>query len=303
VELVSAVRAFDLSPATFRRLAVAAALSLYLIVISGATVRLTSSGLACESWPGCEPGSFFPATSGHGYVEFGNRIASLFPIVLTLAAWITSYRVPALGARARRLAAATFLGTITQAPLGLLTIKSDLHPLMVMSHFLLALVVLAGGVALVVEAWRTEAGAALPLLAAPLRRAALVFAAAALALVVTGTLATAAGPHPGGSDIRRLGNLIEAVDVHVQVAAVYGIMLLVAVAYVVLRRRRTGLLPVALALLAVTVAQAIVGETQWRTQLPWGLVLVHVALAAAIWALSVLLVYAAWRPPRPFAGT
>ena len=50
-------------------------------------------------------------------------------------------------------------------------------------------------------------------------------------------------------------------------------------------------------MLAVLVAQAVVGEVQYRSALPWGLVLVHVFLAVAIWALSVALAYAFWRPP------
>jgi cytochrome c oxidase assembly protein subunit 15 len=130
-----------------------------------------------------------------------------------------------------------------------------------------------------------------------------VVAAAALALVVTGTLATAAGPHPGGSEVDRLGNLVDAVYVHVRATAVFGIGLLLLVAYLVRRRRE---LPetawIALVLLGVVLAQMAVGETQWRTQLPWGLVLVHVSLAAAIWALTVLLVYVLWRPPTRLAG-
>ena len=55
------------------------------------------------------------------------------------------------------------------------------------------------------------------------------------------------------------------------------------------------------ALLVVLVAQAILGEVQYRNALPWGLVLVHVILAAAIWVLSVGLAWALWRPPTPFA--
>lgn len=299
MQVVAAVRSFELSAAGFRKLALASALSLYVIVISGATVRLTSSGLACESWPGCEPGSFFPATSHHGFVEFGNRIVSLFPIGLTLAAWLGARRTPGLAGWVSAAAAATFLGTIGQAPLGFLTILSDLHPLMVMTHFLLALAVLAGGVVVAVEAWRHERGAAPPLVPPLVRRAGLVLAAAGLVLVVTGTLATAAGPHPGGSDVRRIGNLADAVYVHVRASAVFGIGVLLLVGYLAVQRARfPRLFQVSLALLAVLGAQMAIGETQWRTQLPWGLVLAHVSLAAAIWALTVLVVYLLWRPPR-----
>jgi len=41
----------------------------------------------------------------------------------------------------------------------------------------------------------------------------------------------------------------------------------------------------------------VVGEIQYRLELPWGIVGVHVALAAAVWALTVALVTLLWRPP------
>jgi heme A synthase len=68
-----------------------------------------------------------------------------------------------------------------------------------------------------------------------------------------------------------------------------------------MRDRYPGLVWLWGALVAALGAQAIVGEVQYRTALPWGLVLVHVFLAAAIWALGVALAYALWRPPAPLA--
>ena len=66
-------------------------------------------------------------------------------------------------------------------------------------------------------------------------RPALVFGAACVAMVVSGTLATAAGPHPGSREgVRRLGNFQTAVEVHVRATAAFGILLLAAA------RRRSG---------------------------------------------------------------
>ena len=81
----SRVRGFELAPSTFRLLATASAFALYVIIVSGATVRLTGSGLGCEGWPGCTPGAVFPEKDYHSFVEFGNRVVSLFPILLSLA--------------------------------------------------------------------------------------------------------------------------------------------------------------------------------------------------------------------------
>lgn len=297
-------RSWELSPAAFRRLAFVTALALYLIVISGALVRLTASGLGCESWPGCEAGSFLPEESHHAWVEFGNRLFSLFPIVLSLALAVGAWRTTGLPRWVRWTAAGTFLGTIGQAPLGMVTIYSDLHPLLVLSHFLLALVVLAGAVVVGLEAWGHERGWASPAVPRWTRPAALVLVAACGVLVVTGTLSTAAGPHSGGADIRRLGSLVDAVYVHVRATAVFGVLF--AGLLLLLWRRRAavpGIARVAAALLGVLVVQMAVGEIQWRSALPWGVVLVHVALAAAVWALTVLLAATLWRTPKPFVRT
>jgi heme a synthase len=291
------VRSFELTPGAFAVIGLAAAASLYVIVVSGAVVRLTASGLGCESWPGCEAGSFFPASDAHAFVEFGNRVVAIFPLTLTLATWIAAARTDGLPRWVTWVAAATFLGTLAQAPLGLVTILSDLDPLLVMTHFLLALVVLGGAVVVALEGVRLARGGLEPLVAPPLRRAGAVLAVACLALVVTGTFATAAGPHSGGADIERLGDLGDALWVHVRATAVFGVLF--AVLFVALWRRRDrapGLFLAAAGLLGLLLAQMAVGEIQWRTRLPWGVVLVHVALATAIWAGTVALALLLYRP-------
>jgi len=287
------------SPARYARLALASAVSLYVIVLTGAAVRLTGSGLACESWPGCQEGAFFPAVGEHSTIEFGNRVMALFPIGLSLAAWVAATRTPGLARWLTWTTAFTFLGTIAQAPLGLLTIRLDLHPLMVATHFLLALVVLATATVAAVEAWGNARGR---VERAPgwLRLAGLVLALACGILVVTGTLSTAAGPHPGDSaDIDRFWNLLDAVYLHVRATAVFGISFLLLLAWLARNRERAGVLgPGAVGLLVLLLVQMGVGELQWRNELPWWLVLIHVGLAAAVWAWTVGLVTALWRTPR-----
>ena len=297
------VRTYELSPGRFRLLALGAALSLYVIVVTGAVVRLTASGLGCESWPGCQAGAFFPASDHHAVIEFGNRGVGLVPILLTLFTWLGARRTRAVPRWARLVALATFLGTIAQAPLGLLTIASDLHPLLVMSHFLLALLVLAGAIVVALEAWELDGRLRPPPLVPPeLRRAGLVLATACLTLVVTGASTTAAGPHSGGEDIRRLGELNEVLSIHVGTTAVFGCVFLFVLGYLAARRERaSALFRLALALLGLILVQMAVGEIQWRTELPWPVVLVHVALAGAIWATTVALAALFWRPVAALA--
>ena len=291
------VRTVEIAPARFRKLALATALSLYLIVVTGSVVRLTSSGLGCEAWPGCEAGAFFPASSHHSFIEFGNRIFGIFPITLTLLTWLAARRTEGLSRPVVLTALATALGTLAQAPLGRLTITFDLHPLLVMSHFLLALLVLAGGVVVALEAWGLDRGRAEPLVPVELRRAGLVLAVACLALVVTGAFTTAAGPHSGGEDIRRFGVLTDSLAVHVRVTAVFGCAFLFVLGYLAARRERAPrLFRLALGLLALLLVQMAVGELQRRTELPPGVARVHVAPAAAIWVVTVALATLLWRP-------
>ena len=294
------VRRWEMSPARYAQLAIASAISLYLIVLTGAAVRLTGSGLACESWPGCQEGAFFPAVGEHSSIEFGNRVMALFPIALSLAAWFFSYRTTGLGRWVRWLAGVTFLGTIAQAPLGLLTIRLDLHPLMVATHFLLALVVLATATVVAVEAWGNAHGRIDSPAPRWLRLVGLVLAAACGVLVFTGTLSTAAGPHPGDSaEIERFWNLLDAVYIHVRATAAFGICFLLLLVWLHRNRDRAGVLaPAAGVLLVLLLVQMAVGELQWRNQLPWWLVLIHVAMAALVWAWTVALVTALWRTPR-----
>ena len=283
----------ELTASLFRKLALASAVSLYVIVISGATVRLTGSGLGCESWPGCSEGALFPEKSYHSFVEFGNRVVAIFPIVLSLLTAVGSQLVGALPGWARAAAWLAALGTLAQAPLGLITIRLDLDPVAVMSHFLLAIVVLGAAIVVAVEARRLEVGSAAAIVSRRVKQLVLVFAALTLVVVVSGTFVTAAGPHAGDPDVAdRLGSLEDAIWLHVRVTAVFGVLLLGLVWHL----RRTALRRLAYVLLALVVAQAAVGELQWRNALPWWLVLAHVALAAGIWAVTVWLVMLLRRP-------
>jgi cytochrome c oxidase assembly protein subunit 15 len=135
--------------------------SLYVVVASGAFVRLTASGLGCDNWPRCGDKPF-PEQGFHAFVEFGNRVVALVGIVLTLVVWLASRRVEGLSPRVRLAALAAFVGTLSQIPLGGLTVIFDLHPLLVMSHFLLALVVLGLATVVAVEAWSHARGGSAP---------------------------------------------------------------------------------------------------------------------------------------------
>jgi cytochrome c oxidase assembly protein subunit 15 len=295
------LRGFELSAAQFLRLALASVAALWLIVVTGAAVRLTDSGLGCRHWPGCEKGHPLPAKDYHAYIEFGNRVIGGVTIVVVLLTALAAWRTPQLLRATRRLALAVFLGTLAQAPLGYLAVKTDLRWPVVAAHLLLSMAVLAGAVVLSLETYGAMRGRAEPVVPLELRRLALLVAAAALALLVTGTLATAGGPHSGGGaeHVDRLWRLQPLIYVHAASVAVFGLGLVFVLGYLAARRDRAPrLFAYGASVVGLLIVQMIVGEIQYRTHLPWPLVLAHVGLAAAVWAVLVAFVTVLWRPPR-----
>jgi cytochrome c oxidase assembly protein subunit 15 len=294
------VRSFALAPVWFLRLAALELFALWLIVATGAAVRLTASGLGCRHWPGCEAGHPLPAKDYHAFIEFGNRLVGGVTIVLTLLVAVAAWRTP-LGRGGRRLAVALFAGTLAQAPLGYLAVKTDLRWPVVMAHLLLSMLLIAGAVLLVFAAAETVGGRTEPLVPLELRRLGLAVAALALGLLVSGAFATAAGPHAGGGTehVARVARLGPVVFVHAGVVALFGCSFLFVLGYLFARRERAPrLFRFALAVLAILLVQVGLGELQYRLHLPWYLVLIHVAVAATAWLGVVALVTAFWRPPR-----
>jgi cytochrome c oxidase assembly protein subunit 15 len=294
-------RALAVSPVTFRRIAIFAAATLVLIVATGATVRLTGSGLGCQHWPGCQPGDPFPKKGYHSYVEFSNRVVAFFTVlgtlVLAVAAWLTRE----LGRRVKVLATLVFVGTFGQAPLGAVTVYYHLNPWLVISHLLLSLAVLGLGVVVLLEATRLVRGGA-PALPSLSRIGGAVVLSAISAIVVTGTLATAAGKYPGSSGddrVHRLGSFQPSVSVHVRAVAVFGIVFVVLAAWAWRNRdRHPWLVRGCAGLLAILLVQMAIGEIQYRRYdtVPWWLVLVHVTVAAVLFAWTAGVVARLWRP-------
>jgi heme a synthase len=302
---VSRWRALTFTPSTLLPLVVAELTTLWLIVVTGAAVRLTDSGLGCRHWPGCEEGHPLPAKNGHAFIEFGNRVFGALTIAATLLAWLAARRTPALTRRHVQLALAIFIGTLLQAPIGLLAVASDLRWPIVIVHLLLSIALLGLATFLVLEVRALQVGRVEPLVPLELRRLGIAFTVACFVLIVSGSFATAAGPHSGGGKadkIDRLGRLDPFVYAHGAVVGVFLLTFLFSLGYLAARRehaQRVFLLGTGV--FAVLLAQMGLGELQWRTHLPWGLVLVHVFLAATVWVGTVALATLFWRPNVDFA--
>jgi cytochrome c oxidase assembly protein subunit 15 len=294
-------RAFELSPERFRQLAIAAVAMLIFIVGTGATVRLTGSGLGCQHWPGCQPNDPFPNKGYHSDIEFSNRVVAFFTVVTTLGLAIGAMLTRGLARRVKALAWIVFAATLAQAPLGAITVYFHLNPYLVIAHLLLSLAVIGVGVLVLLDATHLIRGTA-PALPTIVRVAGGVLVCAVAFLVVTGTLATASGKYPGSSGdtkVRRLGAFQPAVSLHVKAVAAFGIVFLLLAAWAWLNRGRfPWLLRGCAGLLVILLVQMAIGETQYRTYgtVPWWVVLTHVVVAAVLFAWTVGLVARLWRP-------
>ena len=105
-----------LSPDTYRRICAIALGLLATIVVTGAAVRLTGSGLGCSDWPTCEQDRFVPEAEFHGWVEFGNRLVTgLVSGAVALAVLGSLVRTPRRTDLVALLATGT-LATLRPAP-------------------------------------------------------------------------------------------------------------------------------------------------------------------------------------------
>lgn len=301
-EAAPATPADGRAPRWVRRVYVANLVAQGAIVVTGAVVRLTGSGLGCPTWPQCTEGSFVPTPTQvegfHKLIEFGNRLLTFVLALLALAAIVAAIvdarRRRRTGLPARpvltRLALVPFLGTVAQAVLGGVTVLTGLSPLVVGAHFLVSMVLVALCTVLVQRAGE-PADSPRTLVVTPLIRTGVhVLTAVMAAVVVVGVLVTASGPHAGDADTPRLGldpqtvSWLHADLVFLAIGLLGG--LIVAL-------RSTGAPEVvahrAVVLLLLFLGQAAIGYVQYFTGLPWVLVACHVLGAVIVWWATVRL--------------
>jgi len=154
---------YTVTPVQYTYFAYVALGALTLIVLTGAAVRLTGSGLGCPTWPKCY-GNLYPPLRTHALIEFSNRVVSV-PVVLAAGfAWLAALRRRPYRRDLMWLGALLPLGVIAQAVLGGLTVKGKLDYGWVMGHFALSMLIL---VAAAIEAPDTPALTAAATAAAP----------------------------------------------------------------------------------------------------------------------------------------
>jgi cytochrome c oxidase assembly protein subunit 15 len=288
---------YTVTPEQYVRYAYVALGALTLIVLTGAAVRLTGSGLGCPTWPKCY-GNVYPPLNSHAVIEFSNRMIT-FPVCLAAGmAWLAAVRRRPYRRDLVWNGALLPLGVVAQAVLGGFTVKGALDYGWVMSHFALSMLILVAAVVLV---WRAShepsegPKQAAEESASVVDRALVLWMRALVGLgaltIVAGTAATAAGPHAGGSPgqkINRLdfdgtGTMDFVIHRHAEIAFVFSLAC-VGVWWLARRRNVSATIQRPLTALCVLLAlQGVVGLDQYYTHLPTELVWVHVGLASCAW--------------------
>ncbi len=272
------------------------------LIVTGALVRLTGSGLGCPTWPRCTADSYIPhpELGLHGIIEFANRLLTFVLAALAIVTFLAARR--AVRTRAMPpimvpLALAAGVGIPLQAVIGGLSVLSQLNPWVVGLHLVLSIALIFCCVWMVQLAWGVA-----PVPLAGLGRTAVV-AVFWLGLVVLalGVLTTGSGPNAGDGAATRNGfNLDLMAKIHAW--SVWAFLILTVIALVAVRHTRAR--PAVVAVLAVALLQGAVGYVQYFTGLPLGIVITHMLGTAVFSAvLSHLYLLARRRPLQKSSGS
>ncbi|MFF4419226.1 heme A synthase [Streptomyces sp. NPDC001549] len=274
------------SPRTVQRAALAALVMSVVIVVTGGAVRLTGSGLGCDTWPKCTDDSLIVTQEQgfHGAIEFGNRM-----LTYVLSAAVGWAIIAARSAKPWRhsltkLGWVQFFTVMANAVLGGITVLTGLNPYSVAGHFLLATALIT----VTTVTWqrtREGDGAPRPRVPGPVRKLSWALLTTTLVLIAAGTVVTGSGPHAGdSSEIKRMPFDWDT-TAHVHAVSAWLVCALGIAMWLVLRvvdapadtRAR------ARDLLVVLLAQGAIGYVQYATQVPEALVAAHMLGSCLVW--------------------
>jgi len=288
------------TPGALRRWALGGVVTSALIILSGAAVRLSQSGLGCPDWPKCTAGSL--AATGatgdpliHRWVEFGNRLVTIAIFVIAVGVFIAAWQFRGAAGRRRRdliwLAAAQPGAIVAQAVLGGIVVITKLNPTLVSLHFVASIALVAATVALYVRCQESTKPPR-PFVPRPVQLVAFGVVGTVALMMTAGTVVTGTGPLAGAPDVARYHLPLEGItQLHadigwllagLMVALLLGLRVTAAPAKAV----RLGWL-----LLALIGLQGVIGYAQYFGGLPAGLVWLHVTGSTAIWITALLLPY------------
>lgn len=257
------------------------------IVITGAAVRLTGSGLGCSTWPECTPGSYTPTADQpeaplHAWIEFGNR---LLTFLLLLNALVLIATILKRNRSLLKLGSIQILGIIAQALLGGITVLTGLNPATVAGHFMLSILLIAAATSLRARIFRNSAEVLQ--LKTLTKRLIRIMVILTFIVLTAGTIVTGSGPHAGDATAERFPFDARTVSwIHADlVIALFGVAISLLIAISVgesepvkeLLGRRVRIFLVA------AIAQGGIGYLQYFTGLPELVVALHILGSVLVW--------------------
>ncbi|MBG0563586.1 COX15/CtaA family protein [Actinoplanes aureus] len=281
-----------------RPLALASLVANVSLIVTGAAVRLTNSGLGCPTWPKCTQDSYTttPEMGVHGVIEFGNRMLTWVLVGLAVACFLG-----ALNRRRRsliRLSVLVALGVPGQGVVGGITVLTNLNPWVVGLHFILSIGLIAACFAL----WRrVDEGDGEPVLLVPvpLRQLTWITVAASFAVIAAGVVVTGSGPHAGDQGAKRNG-LDPATVSQVHADLVFLLVGLSVALWFALRAAGAPATAVraAAVLIAVELSQGLIGFVQYFTHLPVILVAAHMLGSGLVWTSTLAVLWSLRKRPE-----
>lgn len=266
------------------------------ITVTGSIVRVTGSGLGCDTWPHCQTGSFVPVAGAapaiHQAIEFGNRLLT-FVLVAAVVAVYVALKLAKRRAELITYAVISGLGVILQAVIGGISVHMDLKWWTVALHFLPSMVLVWIAAVLYHRVTQPDDGAPTRVFSAVVR-VWLVIAALALSVVlVTGTMTTGTGPHAGDDLAGLEGRLDVSIDLmaHIHGYSMYLYLAATVIAVALLYRQTAGRRPMKLgvSLVVLIVLQAAVGIAQYHMGVPRWTVPIHIGLCSFVVAITALI--------------
>jgi heme a synthase len=288
------------SAASLRRWALAGLITSTLIILTGAAVRLSQSGLGCTDWPACTAHSLGAADATgdpliHRWIEFGNRLVTVAIFIVAVGVCVAAWQFRSPGGRRRRdlvwLALAQPAGIVAQAVIGGLVVLTKLNPGLVSVHFLASSALVAATVALYLRC-QEGAGPASPKVRTEVRLLSYAMVGVVALMLAAGTVVTGTGPLAGARDVARYHLPLEGVtQFHADIGWLLGglsvaLVLALRIAGAPARARQLGWL-----LLGMIAVQGAIGYAQYFSGLPAGLVWVHVTGSVVIWVIALALPY------------
>lgn len=267
----------SVTPASYTRICWTALVLLCTIVITGAAVRLTGSGLGCSDWPQCNSERFIDVSTGHGAIEQVNRLFTGLVAAGVIAAVLAARRRIPYRRDLVRLSWGLVIGVLAQVILGGVVVMTGLHPLANLGHFGLSMVLVANGLVLVRRSAQPDQGFPVRTVDDVQSRLIRVIAVLGTAALATGTIVTGTGPHAGDEDAPRFGFDIS------HVARLHGISVIITLVAclalaVVLRRNPVHRAPMTAleGVIAIGFVQAAIGYVQYFNGVPALLVGLHI---------------------------